>query len=484
MEQLDFNNRNYKARFHLMPPKGWLNDPNGLCQVKGVHHIFFQYSPEDARGANKYWGHYETKDFLSYRYTGILLSPDTPYDKDGVYSGCAFVKEDTMYLYYTGNVIEEGDFDYIYEGRGANTLMVMTKDGITASAKEVLLKNKDYPSILSNHVRDPKVFCENGTYYMVLGARTKEDEGRVMVYTSLDLRNWSFDHFLYRKDFGFMWECPDLFRLGNWQYLSLSPQGLENETYRFQNRYHAGYFLAKKDLLEKESENCGLSEFYEWDYGFDFYAPQTYQDEKGRRILIGWMGVPDPEYDQDPTISEGWQHMLTLPRELTADEEGILCQNPVEEIKGLRSKQLFEEQNGVLAIWDKEECKVAKGDELTIETKGVYELLLSPKREFSLKLDVGVEFRYDDSQKELTLSLSEEVGHQRTIRRCKLSKKEVVWEVRAFVDTCCIEIYVNGGKYVFTTKYFPEDVTKKTIKLRGKRKKITLFSLGDFQYNN
>ena len=29
----------------------------------------------------------------------------------------------------------------------------------------------------------------------------------------------------------------------------------------------------------------------ELDNGFDFYAPQTFIDEYGKRILIGWMGL-------------------------------------------------------------------------------------------------------------------------------------------------------------------------------------------------
>ena len=102
--------------FHLMPPSGWLNDPNGLCQLHGTYHIFFQYSPYSAIGkGDKYWGHYETKDFINYTYTGIFLSPDCDLDKDGVYSGSAFVEDDTMYLYYTGNTMEDGDFDFTYE---------------------------------------------------------------------------------------------------------------------------------------------------------------------------------------------------------------------------------------------------------------------------------------------------------------------------------------------------------------------------------
>ena len=33
--------------------------------------------------------------------------------------------------------------------------------------------------------------------------------------------------------------------------------------------------------------------FDELDRGFDFYAPQTMGDPKGRRILVGWMGLPN-----------------------------------------------------------------------------------------------------------------------------------------------------------------------------------------------
>lgn len=47
----------YRLLLHLMPPQGWLNDPNGLCQMNGIFHVFFQYSPEDANGGQKFWGH-------------------------------------------------------------------------------------------------------------------------------------------------------------------------------------------------------------------------------------------------------------------------------------------------------------------------------------------------------------------------------------------------------------------------------------------
>ena len=33
---------NYRLQYHLMPPTGFLNDPNGLIQKEGVYHIYFQ----------------------------------------------------------------------------------------------------------------------------------------------------------------------------------------------------------------------------------------------------------------------------------------------------------------------------------------------------------------------------------------------------------------------------------------------------------
>ena len=51
------------------------------------------------------------------------------------------------------------------------------------------------------------------------------------------------------------------------------------------------------------------------DRGFDFYAPQTFLDERGRRILIAWMGTAGTDYT-NPTAAAGWQHALTLPLSL------------------------------------------------------------------------------------------------------------------------------------------------------------------------
>ena len=127
----------YREKLHLMPPVGWLNDPNGLCQLNGIYHAFFQYSPFNAEGGVKMWGHYTSKDMIDWEYQGVKLYPDQPFDCHGVYSGSTFIEDGKMYVYYTGNVkLEDGDFDYINTGREANTVLVISEDGKTFGSEE------------------------------------------------------------------------------------------------------------------------------------------------------------------------------------------------------------------------------------------------------------------------------------------------------------------------------------------------------------
>ena len=136
---------------HLMPPTGWLNDPNGLCYFKGRYHVFFQYSPFDAEGGLKLWGHYSSEDLVSCRYEGVPLYPDSSYDCHGVYSGSAFIEDDTIHYFYTGNLkyFDRDDYDYINSGRGSNTITFTSKDGYEFTKKELLMTTDDYPADMS-----------------------------------------------------------------------------------------------------------------------------------------------------------------------------------------------------------------------------------------------------------------------------------------------------------------------------------------------
>lgn len=69
-----------RLHFHMMPPTGWMNDPNGLCEFQGVNHIYFQYTPFLAGWGTKLWGHYTTKDWIHYKEEEPFLYPDEEWD--------------------------------------------------------------------------------------------------------------------------------------------------------------------------------------------------------------------------------------------------------------------------------------------------------------------------------------------------------------------------------------------------------------------
>ena len=56
----------FRTRFHIMPPVGWINDPNGLCQFQGIFHAYFQYSPLSVNGGGGFWGHCVSQDLLHW----------------------------------------------------------------------------------------------------------------------------------------------------------------------------------------------------------------------------------------------------------------------------------------------------------------------------------------------------------------------------------------------------------------------------------
>ncbi len=94
------------------------------------------------------------------------------------------------------------------------------------AAKKELLRNSDYPSDLTCHVRDPKVWKKDDTYYMIQGARTKNDVGPALIFESSDKINWHFrSRVESEKPFGYMWECPDYFETDGIKILSSSVQG-------------------------------------------------------------------------------------------------------------------------------------------------------------------------------------------------------------------------------------------------------------------
>ena len=297
-----------------------------------------------------------------------------------------------------------------------------------------MLRNSDYPDYCSCHVRDPKVWIEDGKWKMVLGARTLDDKGCVLFYEADDPDDWHYVKTLSVDDFGYMWECPDQFDVEGKQFLGISPQGIPHEEYRYQNVYSSGYFKMDGDKLY---------DFTEFDYGFDFYAPQTFVDEHGDRILIGWMGIGDIPYS-NPTTDLGWQHCLTIPRKLSLSDDGSIRQCPV------INQKLF----GDL-------IEVKEGDAAVIDLPCDINAVLSDD---NFKLSIGeAEIKYNGN--EIVLDLSQgDIGCGRTVRKVLTGK---ISDIRIIVDRSSIEIFAGGGSYVMSSRFYPSEASVKIVSEGG-----------------
>lgn len=434
-------NAKWRQRFHIEPPDGWLNDPNGLSFYKGEYHVYFQYSPIAPDGHTpRGWGHYHGSDLMHMTYDRAVMMPDIPEDSHGVYSGSAIENDGVLHIFYTGNVKMIGDYDYVKAGRGANVIHVTTTDGSKMSEKQVLLRNSDYPDFCSCHVRDPKVWKEGDAWKMVLGARTLDDEGCVLVYESDDLITWKYTGKVYKEGYGYMWECPDYFEIDGKSFLSTCPQGMPHYETKWQNLNESGYFPVQGKL-----EDSVLGDFTEWDMGFDFYAPQTFLDPQGRRILIGWLGMDNKAYG-NATTDLGWQHCLTIPRVVTIAPNGKLRQQPIAEFDELKSNAR----------------RQSSGQ--TAEYPLPFELDGEPADSFSITLDGKLELDFDKEKKLFTMKFTDEkYGCGRTVRNAEIDN---VRNIRVIADMSSIEVYINDGETVMSTRIYPDNDSVK-LKVNG-----------------
>ena len=429
---------NFYPGFHIAPPYGLLNDPNGLSYFNGEHHIFYQWFPIGPTHGLKHWYHVSTKDFINYTDHGVALYPDQDYDSHGVYSGGGLVDNEELLLFFTGNKRDEA---WIREP--TQCYASMAKNG-EIKKHGVIVRNSDY----TEHFRDPKVWKEGDTYYMVVAAQTQALHGSMVLYRTKDLSAWEhLGPIKTRYDqFGFMWECPDYFELDGKGIMLFSPQGVSSENpYDYKNIFSVSYILG--DSLNKDSvELENHQDIAQPDYGFDFYAPQTYQDEQGRRIMYAWIGLPEID---TPSVAHQWAGLLSIPRELRVIDDKLI-QSPLRELQALRqSHSEFSGQTTLPSTMFELEFVAEESFTLTLENDQGEKLTFEMRDE---------DFKLDRSNN--THTYAHEYGLVRLAPRTEERQN-----IRIFVDNSVIEIFINNGQHTMTSRFYVEALN--SVKLTG-----------------
>lgn len=218
--------------------------------------------------------------------------------------------------------------------------------------------------------------------------------------------------------------------------LSISPQGVEADGLKYNNVYQS-----VTTFLDGDFRTTSVSgEFRELDGGFDFYAPQTFETEDGRRIEIGWMGHGGCGCVLHESYGGGWLAACTDPAERTVCE-------------GRRA--LPESHPGADAYWTAEQS--FENDFAGMMGKA-FEIELSDgnKLEENVKITLAEYLWLTWNSKEQIFRMEFKdklLGSGRTMRGRKMTR---LTDMRVIVDASCVEVFLNGGKDVFSTRFYPD----------------------------
>ncbi len=433
-------------RFHIAAVAGWINDPNGLCHFNGRYHVYFQHYPYGTDWGLMHWGHVSSADLITWRREPIAMAPSLPADRDGVFSGSAVVAESgELYVYYTGHVWNNGvDFT---DGVTQCQMLAVSHDGTHFEKKGVVIDNPDgVPQF-----RDPKVWRQGDSWYLVVGVGTSDRHGEVWLYRSGDMLDWQFDRVLYRSSLPgvFMLECPDFFPLGDSWVLLVSPMGASPDGFERRNIHNVGYVVGR---WRPGGDFEVIADHTELDRGGNFYAPQTFEAPDGRRLLLGWMGG-GPEQPM-PSQADGWCSQLTVPRELGLTADHRLTMWPIAEVEALRTAT---DEHGALRLTE-DESRVVTTDLTAGEIDIEIDLAASTAERIGLavhKTPDGDEtlIAYDVQTGRVMVDRHHSGAGQRGYRSAAVRGGTL--RMRILLDASSVEVFLDEGREALSLLVFP-----------------------------
>jgi len=392
----------HRPAYHFQPPADWMNDPKPFFW-EGAYHVFFQYSP----GSNwdlRHWGHTVSRDLVHWEQLPIALTPDpTGPDKDGCWTGCVVQDRRRFHIFYTGVHPQV-------------QCLASSSDLISWRKYEANPVVSAKPEGFGECFRDPCVWKESAAWHMVIGSQVPDGGGAALLYESSDLIHWRYCHPLFLGDpaqTGAMFECPDFFPLGE-RHVLLSSYG--------KTHWHIGTYADRRF----RAESVGMTD------GGHYYAAKTLRDDRGRRIIWGWITEDRPLAEQK---AAGWSGVLSMPRVLSILPDGTLGIQPVPELEALRGGH-----------WHYEKLALsAKGEEAVLLLDGPKGDCLEILAQFSIQEanEVGITVLCSPDRaegKEITYYPTE---HRLLGAPLPLSKGEKL-TLRIYVDRSVIEAFANG----------------------------------------
>lgn len=268
---------------YYKPQVGFVGDPMPFYDpvAKDFKVMYLQdYRPNPEATYHPIFG-VATKDGATYESLGELIPCGGRDEQDAAIGtgGTIYNPVDKLYYtFYTGNKFKPSS------DQNAQVVMVATSPDFKTWTKNrtFYLKGDTY-GYDKNDFRDPFLFqTEDGVYHMLIATR-KNGKGHIAEFTSTDLKEWASAGTFMTMMWDRFYECPDVFKMGDWWYLVYSEQA----SFMRKVQYFKGKTL--EELKATTANDAGI-----WPDNREgmldsraFYAGKTASDGTNRYIW-GW----------------------------------------------------------------------------------------------------------------------------------------------------------------------------------------------------
>lgn len=464
-----------RPRYHFLPAANWMNDPNGLIQWNGIYHLFYQYNPFGPLHGTIHWGHAASPDLVRWAHLPIALapSPGSP-DAGGCWSGCAVDNGGVPTLMYTGITMPEGStrpHETQCIASGTEDLRTWTKH----PGNPVIAAPP--PGLEVIGFRDPFVWREGDGWACVIGTGIAGRGGAILLYRSPDLVQWEYRGLLCEGDAdatepvwtGSMWECPQFFALGDKHVLIFS-------AWHAGKTHHTVYAVG-----DYAGDRFTMKAMHRLDLGPDFYAPATMADDRGRRLMWGWLREARRKR---AVVAAGWSGVQSLPRVLTLGHDETLRMAPAPELEILRGARRYwaelDVDEGVSPLVMPE----VQGDAL--EVRVVFDLRRSTAHTFGLQVrrspggEEHTAIAFDRASGLLVLDRAQASLATASYRGTYSGRADVpdgdLLTLQVFLDRSAIEIYADD-RACLAARVYPTRDDSTGIALTAQGGQVRLRSL-------
>lgn len=317
---------------YYRPYAGFIGDPMPFYDPVGKDFkvLYLQeFRPNMPGTYHPFWG-LQTTDAAGYTALGEVLPTGSRAEQDAALgTGCVVYNQadKLYYIFYTANR------DQPKTGEDAQVVMCATSADFKTWVKDPLfrLRGVEY-AYSSTDFRDPFVWLneEDNLWHMIVATKIG-GKGNLAEFTSADLKQWEHKGVFMSMMWDRFYECPDVFKMGDWWYLVYSE--MHSAIRRVQ------YF---KGRTLDELKACTAGDAGIWPDNHEgfldsraFYAGKTASDGTNRYI---WGWCPTREGNDNTKTNSGsepqWAGSLVAHR-LIQHEDGTLT---LGKVAGIESK--------------------------------------------------------------------------------------------------------------------------------------------------